>query len=176
MKIYLKHIVLVYKSQILESFFFKLISEIIFPHVDSNQYGNVKGCSTTHALVHLIHQWFAATDKPHTVIRSCMIDFSKAFHRIDHNILLNKLQSLGVPPLLINWCADFLQQRYLRVVLGPFKSSWNAVHAGVPQGTKLGPLFFLVMIKDLTTKTPIYKYVDDCSTFEVTTITHTSHL
>ena len=163
-------------SKILESFIFKWNSEIIFPHVDSNQYGNVKGCSTTHARVHLIHQWFAATDKPHTVIRSCMIDFSKAFYTIDHNILLNKLQRLGVHPLFIHWCADVLQHRYLRVILGSFKSSWNAVHAGVPQGTKLGPLFFLVMINDLTTRTPIYKYVDDCSTFEFTAITHISHL
>ena len=107
------------------------------------------------------------TDSPGSVIQACMIDFSKAFDRIDHSILVRKLQLLNVHPLLINWCADFLRDRYLRVKLGSFKSSWKLIHAGVPQGTKLGPLLFLVMINDLTTRFPMYKYVDDCTVYEV---------
>ena len=100
-----------------------------------------------------------------------MIDFSKAFDRIDHNILRHKL--LNTPPILLNWCADFLHDRYLRVKLGQHKSSWRSIHAGVPQGTKLGPLFFLVMINDLQTTLPLYKYVDDCTVYEI--ISNSSH-
>ena len=60
---------------------------------------------------------------------------------------------------LINWCADFLCQRYFRVKIGENKSAWKSTHAGVPRDTKLGPLQFLVMINDLTSDLPLYKYL-----------------
>ena len=97
------------------------------PHIDPFQFGCVKKSSTTHAK---------------TVVRSCLIDFSKAFDRIDHNILLHKFQLLNVPPILLNWCAHFLRDRQLRVKLGNSISTRKPVHAGVPQGTKPGPLVF----------------------------------
>ena len=154
-------------SKVLEGFVFNWLTAIILPHVDPFQFGCVKKSSTTHALVHLIHQWLAATETPQTVVRSCMIDFSKAFDRIDHNILIHKLRILNVPLILLNWCANFLQNRQQRVKLNNSVSSWKLIHAGVPQGTKLGPLFFLVMVNDLRTELPMYKYVDDCTVFEV---------
>ena len=126
---------------------------------------------------HLMHHWLFSTDSPGSVIRACMIDFSKAFDRIDHSILVRKLQLLNVHHFLINWCADFLRDRYLRVKLGSFKSSCGKlIHAGIPQGTKLGPLLFLVMINDLTTRFPMYKYVDDCTVYEVISIPYASQL
>ena len=154
-------------SKVLEGFVFDWLAEIIMPYVDPFQFGCVKKSSTTHALVHLIHRWLAATETPQTVVRSCLIDFSKAFDRIDHNILLNKLQLLNVPPILLNWCANFLQNRQQRVLLQSSISSWKPVSAGVPQGTKLGPLFFLVMVNDLRSTLPLYKYVDDCTVFDI---------
>ena len=154
-------------SKVLEGFVFDWLAAVVMPHIDPFQFGCVKKTSTTHALVHLIHQWLAATESPRTVVRSCLIDFSKAFDRIDHNILLHKLQLLNVPPILLNWCAHFLRDRQLRVKLGNSISTWKPVHAGVPQGTKLGPWFFLVMINDLSATLPLYKYVDDVTLFEV---------
>jgi len=98
----------------------------IRPYIDSFQFGNTKHCSTTHALIHLLHNWLNALDNSQGVtIRSCMIDFSKAFDKIDHNILLLKLKVIGVPAILLNWCADFLTERNLRVKLGQAKSSWH---------------------------------------------------
>ena len=96
-----------------------------------------------------------------------MIDFSKAFDKIDHNILLLKLKALGVPPILLKWCADFLTDRNLRVKLGQAKSSWHQLNASVPQGTRLGPIFFLIMINDLDCNLPIYKYVDECTVYAI---------
>ena len=89
-------------SKVLEGFVFDWLAAVVMPHIDPFQIGCVKKTSTTHALVHFIHQWLAATDAPRTVVRSCLIDFSKTFHRIDHNILLYKLQLLNVPPILLN--------------------------------------------------------------------------
>jgi hypothetical protein len=139
------------------------ISEI----VDPRQFGNLKGVSTTHALVHLIHRWLEATDSPKTIVRSCIL--SKALEKsiIDHNILLLKLEQMKIPAILLKWCENFLRDRKQRVKLGNIKSSWRATHAGVPQGTRLGPLFFLVMINDLWPNYPMYKYVDDSSSYEI---------
>lgn len=124
------------------------LAEQISPHIDPYQFGNVMKCSTTHALIHLIHQLLAATDASVSVVRACIVDVSEAFDRIDHNTLIKKPQILNVNPCLISWCADFLHCRYLHVKAGPTKYSWKYVHAGVPQGTKLRPLLFLVMINN----------------------------
>ena len=98
-------------SKVLEGFVFNLIARIVMPHIDPYQFGSVKRSSTTHALVHLLHSWLSALEELNTFIRTCMIDFSKAFDRIDHNILIDKLRLLNVPPVLLNWCASFLLQR-----------------------------------------------------------------
>ena len=149
-------------SKILEGFVFKWLAEQIIPHIDPYQFGNVRECSTTHALIHLIHQWLTATDASGSVVRACMVDFSKAFDRIDHNILIKKLQILNVHPCLVK--------------ASPTKSSWKSLHAGVPQGTKLGPLLFLVMINDLKLYFPLYKYVDDCTLYEIVGKPHISEI
>ena len=112
------------------------------PYTDPFQFGCVKRSSTTHALVHLVHSWLADLETPNTIIRTCLIDFSKAFDRVDHNILMYKLSILGVPPVLLNWCSSFLKDRQQRIKMGPYKSTSRRVIAGVPQGTKLGPIFF----------------------------------
>ena len=154
-------------SKILESFVFSWLAPIVMPHIDPYQFGSVKRSSTTHALVHLVHYWLSALEAPNTMIRTCLIDFAKAFDRIDHNILMHKLLILGVPPVLLNWCSSFLQERQQRVKVGTHKSSWKQIAAGVPQGTKLGPLFFLIMVNDLRCNAPLYKYVDDCAVTEI---------
>ena len=111
------------------------------------QYENIKNSSTTHALIHLIHHWLVALEIPGNSIKSCMIDFSKAFDRVDHN---------NVPSILLNWCANFPEHRYFRLKMGKIKSYWKEINAGVPQGTIHAPLFFLIMINDLTTTLPLY--------------------
>ena len=70
--------------KVLESFVFNWLASIVMPYIDPFQFGSVKKSSTTHALVHLVHQWLSALETPNTLIRSCLIDFSKAFDRIDH--------------------------------------------------------------------------------------------
>ena len=121
------------------------------PSLDSYQYGCKKNSSRTHAsaLIKLTDNWLKGTDAPGNIVQTCMIDFAKAFDRIDHDIILRKVQTLEVHPLLINWIADFLRNCQQRVKLVDCFSNWLPKPAGVPQGTKLAPIFFLVMINDL---------------------------
>ena len=97
-------------SKILEDYLFQWLCPIIMPHIDPRQFGCIKKSSSTAALIHLLHTWLAATETPKTFIRSCHVDFSRAFNTINHNILLSKLCLLYVPPTLLNWCASFFEK------------------------------------------------------------------
>ena len=130
-------------SKVLEGFMFNWLASIIMPNIDPFQFGGVKKSSTTHALVHLIHHWLSALETPNTFVRSCLIDFSKAFDRIDHNILMYKLQILNVPPVLLNWCASFLQDRQQRVNWVFSNRSGRESMLEYPKGLNWGHYFFL---------------------------------
>ena len=101
------------------------------------------------------------TDASKQYARILLLDFSKAFDLINHDILLQKLASFGLPNILMKWIASFLTERTQQVKLCNTQSDWNYIHGGVPQGTKLGPVLFVLMINDLQTKCDSYKYVDD---------------
>ena len=78
------------------------------------------------------------------------LDYSKAFDKVDHEILLCKLQSIGIEGNLFQWIKDFLSNnRFQKVTVDGFHSKMEKVISGVPQGSVLGPILFLIYVNDL---------------------------
>ena len=128
----------------------------------------VKGSSTVHALVELLHFCYHATDSCRNFAWILLLDYTKAFDLINHHILMDKLKQMEVPEFLLKWIAAFLTQHKQQVHIGNTFSSWRLLKGGVPQGTKLGPVLFILMINDLKPSTCLTsKYVDDTTLLEV---------
>ena len=80
---------------------------------------------------------------------SIYLDHAKAFDKVDHKILLEKLKLYGIHTTLINWIDNFLSVRMQGVNVNGHLSFLAVIISGVPQGTVLGPIFFLIFINDI---------------------------
>lgn len=96
------------------------------------------------------------------------LDFSKAFDSVSHSLLVHKLQSFGLNGLLLNWIQSYLSNRQQRVVIEGNSSPWLPVKSGVPQGSILGPLLFLLYINDMpeiVSSSTLALFADDAKCF-----------
>ena len=133
----------------------------ITPQLDPRQYGNVKGSSCLHYLVDYIDFVSSNVDKGNEVA-AVTIDLRKAFDLVDHNILIRKLLDLKIHESLVKWIASFISDRTVATRAYGQVSSELPLHCGVPQGTVLGPLLFIIMVNEnWDPASRIYKYVDD---------------
>ena len=149
-------------AKVAEGFMAKWLLEDIDSKIDPNQYGNRKGVSTTHYLLKLMATLHMNAYKPGHLSNVVITNFSTAFDLVDHNILMKKFISMGVRPSVVTWIASFLDGREQCVRYRSHTSDWKRLNGDVPQGTKLGPLGFVVIANDAAVDTPFVtlKYVD----------------
>ena len=113
------------------------------------QYGGVPQSSVVLALVHLLHRWNKALELPQKVIRIVFLDFRKAFDLIDHNIFLDNCCKIGVRPRLIGRLASYLSERRQVTRFGDEYSTSRVINGGVPQGSRIGRIAFVIHINAL---------------------------
>lgn len=154
----------------------KLLEHIIHKHVlqhltnnnllSRNQHGFRSGFSTTTQLIEFTHD-IASALNTRGQVDAIFIDYSKAFDVVCHKKLLTRLRSIINDDKIIGWIADWLRLRSQFVTFEHAQSSSCAVTSGVPQGSVLGPLLFIIYINDVTqvikdTPVKLRLYADDC--------------
>lgn len=148
----------------------KLVSVRIMNYVEGhdilsdNQFGFRNGRNCEQMLVKLFHLLCKTLDdRKCNLVDGIFLDFSSAFDKVDHNLLLSKLHSMGIRGFLLQWIQDFLSDRKQRVVFKGAFSEWCAVTSGVPQGSVLGPIFFLLFVNDINevVSSPLFQFADD---------------
>ena len=146
-----------------------IVSSNLMSHFDNNnilhnrQHAFRKGHSCESQLINVIHDWATSIDnRQQTDI--FILDFEKAFDTVPHELLKSKLHGYGVNKSTMNWIDSFLSDRQQSVVVNGAASGKEAVASGVPQGTVLGPILFLVHINDIadSVTSEIRLFADDC--------------
>ena len=162
-------------GKVLESFVGSWILQTVESNLDGCQYGGLKRRSTTHALIDMLHHWHDAVDKGQSV-RAVFVDFAKAFDHVDHDILVTKLRRFGLSDTVMCWMCDFLRHRTQRVKIGDVLSDWLPISAGMPQGSFLGPLTFIILVDGMTAGDFTHKYIDDTTLTELISRPATSRM
>ncbi|MGE5822000.1 MAG: RNA-directed DNA polymerase [Nitrososphaerota archaeon] len=151
-----------------------IVRDSILEHVEKyklikeSQHGFLKGRSCLTNLLEFFEFVTNYIDQGYP-IDVVYLDFQKAFDKVPHKRLMMKIKALGITGEVFNWIEDWLRDRVQRVVLLGTYSKWTEVRSGVPQGSVLGPLLFLIYINDIDdlVSTNLLKFADDTKVFSV---------
>ena len=117
--------------------------------LNDNQWGFRQGGLTEEILIYLTETWKTALDNGN-VVGVVYIDFQKAFDTVSHEILIYKLQAMGLSGDMLKWFISYLKDRRQFAVVNSCSSQTKPVTCGVPQGLLLGPRLFTYYINDLS--------------------------
>jgi hypothetical protein len=150
-------------SKVFERCVYNRLIEHVSINIHQLQFGFLRGKSTTAQILQVLQEIGEMLDK-RVQIDLVYLDFAKAFDRVDHRLMVNKLKNFGISGTLLNWFEDYLSNRHQRVTVLGKTSHPLPVLSGVPQGSILGPLLFLLYVNDLpqaTSSSSIATYADD---------------
>ena len=151
-----------------------IIRDNIITHMKENnlfsdqQFGFIMGRSTTLQLLHVLDIWTEILDQGGTLdVIYC--DFMKAFDKVPHRRLVHKIEKYGITGNILGWTKAFLSGRTQCVVLNDVKSKIARVTSGIPQGSVLGPILFVIYINDMPEVVDkdsiVYLFADDTKVF-----------
>ena len=165
-----------YRPISLTSIFCKLFENFVRKHlmdhfnekglITNAQYSFRSRRSLNLQLLKVIDDFTRAMDN-HENVDVIYLDFKKAFDSVPHKRLIGVLRQYGVTGRTLNWITDFLSGRQQRVVINDSRSSWQPVNSGLPQGSVLDPVLFLIYINTMPDEiaSKIYMFADDAKLY-----------
>ena len=156
-------------SQLFERILKVRLVEFLEKHkvIISGQYGFRTGHSTDMAILDMVEKVRSAWAEKKVAL-GVFVDLKKAFDTVDHSILLNKLEHYGIRGQALTLLESYLKDRSQYVCYGGFESEKGGVKCGVPQGSVLGPLFFLLYVNDMVNASgeiELVLFADDTNIF-----------
>ena len=168
-------------SKIYERIMYKRLLSFLNKHniLYQYQFGFRENHGVNSALIYMIDKILKSLDKGEIVV-GLFLDFCKAFDTVDHQILINKMNKYGIRGTALEWIKSYLSERKQFVYFNGINSSEQNIVCGIPQGSILGPLFFLIYINDIARVSKLLFFLlfaDDTNIFitgkDINTITHT---